>query len=50
LVDTSKFQVYKYMFGEANIGHLFKGFQVVSTATVNMFDTRVTLANLPNFL
>ncbi|KAF9342946.1 hypothetical protein BGX34_007452, partial [Mortierella sp. NVP85] len=50
LVDTSKFQVYKYMFGLANIGRLFKGFQVASAPTVNMFDTRVTLANLPNFL
>jgi hypothetical protein len=50
LVDTSKFQVYKYMFGEANIGRLFKGFQVASAPTVNTFDTRVTLSNLSNFM
>ncbi|KAF9354972.1 hypothetical protein BGX34_010721, partial [Mortierella sp. NVP85] len=50
LIDTSEFQVYKYMFDEANIGRLFKAFQVSSAAIVNMFDTRVTLANLPNFL
>ncbi|KAK3810188.1 MAG: hypothetical protein J3Q66DRAFT_404949 [Benniella sp.] len=50
LVDTSKLQVYRYMFGKANIGRLFKGFQVASAPTVNTFDIRVTLANLPNFL
>ncbi|KAF9152413.1 hypothetical protein DFQ26_000910, partial [Actinomortierella ambigua] len=49
-IDPTTLHVYKYVLNSANIGRLFKAYQVASIATVDNLDIRVTLENIPRFL